>query len=151
MTRALRNCRRFEACRGSRPLSASPLAPAAAAAGGTLAYLDDRAILDWRNLSSILTRAAILGVLAVGPCCVILAGGFDLSQGATLGLACCRRRDGDGKGYDSVGCFAAALLRAASSGWSMVSVCRVWVRIRSWTTLSSLMVVRASRSWFWAG
>lgn len=94
------------------------------------------------NLSSILTRGAILGVLAVGQCCVILAGGFDLSQGATLGLSCAVAGTAMGKGFDSSGCFAAALLAGALVGlFNGVCVARVGTNPFV-TTLSSLMVVR---------
>ena len=94
------------------------------------------------NLSSILTRAAILGVLAVGQCCVILAGGFDLSQGATLGLACAVAGTAMGQGYDSAGCFAAALFAGGIVG-AVNGVCVARVGTNPFvTTLSSLMVVR---------
>ncbi len=39
-----------------------------------------------RTFSSILTQAAIIGVLAVGQAFVLIGGGFDLSQGSTLAL-----------------------------------------------------------------
>lgn len=42
--------------------------------------------LTERTLSSILTVASIVGVLAVGQTFVLIGGGFDLSQGAALGL-----------------------------------------------------------------
>ena len=40
-----------------------------------------------RNLQVILELASIVGVLAIGQAFVLIAGGFDLSQGATLGFA----------------------------------------------------------------
>ncbi len=40
-----------------------------------------------RNLASILNLASLVGVLAVGQTFVLLGGGFDLSQGAILGLS----------------------------------------------------------------
>src|SRR3954447_4335227 len=42
--------------------------------------------LTARTLTSILTLASIVGVLAVGQTFVLIGGGFDLSQGAALGL-----------------------------------------------------------------
>ena len=38
------------------------------------------------TLTSILTQASIVGVLAIGQAFVLLGGGFDLSQGAMLAL-----------------------------------------------------------------
>ena len=38
------------------------------------------------TLTSILTQASIVGVLALGQTFVLLGGGFDLSQGAMLAL-----------------------------------------------------------------
>jgi len=94
------------------------------------------------NLSSILTRASILGVLTLGHCCVILAGGFDLSQGATLGLACAVAGTAMGKGYDTSGCFAAALCTGAIVGL-LNGFCVARVGTNPFvTTLSALMVVR---------
>lgn len=96
------------------------------------------------NLSSILTRASILGVLALGQCCVILSGGFDLSQGATLGLACAVAGTAMGKGYDTSGCFAAAICTGAIVGL-LNGVCVARVGTNPFvTTLSALMVVRGA-------
>jgi ribose transport system permease protein len=94
------------------------------------------------NLGSILTRSAILGVLAVGQCCVIMAGGFDLSQGAALGLACAVAGTVSGEGYDSWACFASALAAGATVG-IVNGVCVAMVGTNPFvTTLSLLMVVR---------
>ncbi|RLT07615.1 MAG: ABC transporter permease [Planctomycetota bacterium] len=94
------------------------------------------------NLSSILTRAAIVGVLAVGQCCVLLAGGFDLSQGANVGLACAVAGTAMTKGYDSGTCFIAAL----STGILVGIVNGIFVAKLGTnpfvTTLSGLMVVK---------
>ena len=38
------------------------------------------------TLTSILTQASIVGVLAIGQSVVLIGGGFDLSQGAILAL-----------------------------------------------------------------
>lgn len=43
--------------------------------------------LTGRNLSGVANLASLVGVLAVGQCVVLIGGGFDLSQGATLGLS----------------------------------------------------------------
>lgn len=94
------------------------------------------------NLTSILTRSAILGVLAIGQCCVILAGGFDLSQGATLGLACAVAGTAMNRGYDSLNCLVAALLAGLVVGLlNGVFVAKVGTNPFV-TTLSSLMVIR---------
>jgi ribose/xylose/arabinose/galactoside ABC-type transport system permease subunit len=42
--------------------------------------------LTGRTLASILTLASVVGVLAVGQAFVLIGGGFDLSQGAIVGL-----------------------------------------------------------------
>jgi len=94
------------------------------------------------NLSSIVTRAAIIGVLAVGQCCVLLAGGFDLSQGATVGLACAAAGSVMGEGYESGACFAAALAAGLVVGLANgLFVAKVGTNPFV-TTLSSQMVVR---------
>ena len=43
--------------------------------------------LTERNISNILTAAAVLGVLVVGQTFVLISGNFDLSTESTLGLS----------------------------------------------------------------
>ena len=43
--------------------------------------------MTWRNISSILREASVVGLLSIGVSFVIIGGGIDLSTGAVLGLA----------------------------------------------------------------
>lgn len=94
------------------------------------------------NLSSIVTRAAIIGVLAVGQCCVLLAGGFDLSQGAIVGLASAMAGTAMSRGHDAPVCLLAALATGLAAGlFNGLFVAKVGTNPFV-TTLSSQMVIR---------
>jgi ribose/xylose/arabinose/galactoside ABC-type transport system permease subunit len=103
------------------------------------------------NLSSILTRTAIVGVLAIGQCSVLLAGGFDLSQGATLGLACAVSGTAMSRGYHPAGCAMLAIATGLTAGWANgFFVAKVGTNPFV-TTLSSQMIIRGLTFWVLAG
>lgn len=103
------------------------------------------------NLSAILTRSAIVGVLAVGQACVLIAGGFDLSQGATLGLACAVAGKAMTQGYDPMLCASLALLTGILAGVANgLFVAKVGTNPFV-TTLSSQMIIRGLTFWVLGG
>lgn len=103
------------------------------------------------NLSAILTRTAIIGVLAIGQCCVLLAGGFDLSQGATLGLACAVSGMAMSRGYHPAGCALLAILTGVAAGWANgLFVSKIGTNPFV-TTLSSQMIIRGLTFWVLGG
>ncbi|HEU5115888.1 MAG TPA: ABC transporter permease, partial [Isosphaeraceae bacterium] len=96
-----------------------------------------------RNLGQIVNLASLVGVLAVGQAFVLIGGGFDLSQGAVLGLsaACAAAWVQD----DSLGPFGGAVV-ALSVGLLIGLVNGffvAYVRTNAFvTTLSMTLVVR---------
>lgn len=103
------------------------------------------------NLSAILTRTAIVGVLAIGQACVLMAGGFDLSQGATLGLACAVSGTAMSRGCDPVVCMIVAILTGIAAGiCNGIFVAKVGTNPFV-TTLSSQMIIRGLTFWVLGG
>lgn len=103
------------------------------------------------NLSAILTRTAIVGVLAVGQACVLMAGGFDLSQGATLGLACAVSGTAMTRGYHPVVCMIVAILTGIAAGiGNGLFVAKIGTNPFV-TTLSSQMIIRGLTFWVLGG
>lgn len=103
------------------------------------------------NLSAILTRTSIVGVLAVGQCCVLLAGGFDLSQGATLGLACAVSGTAMTRGYHPAVCALMAILTGVAAGWANGFFVSKIGTNPFVTTLSSQMIIRGLTFWVLGG
>ena len=103
------------------------------------------------NLSAILTRTAIVGVLAVGQSCVLLAGGFDLSQGAILGLACAVSGTAMSRGYGTPACALIAIATGMAGGWANgFFVAKIGTNPFV-TTLSSQMIIRGLTFWVLGG
>jgi ribose/xylose/arabinose/galactoside ABC-type transport system permease subunit len=96
------------------------------------------------TLTSILTQASIVGVLALGQAFVLIGGGFDLSQGAILALAAAATAHLAGRGASPAAALAMALtvgtLLGTINGF-MVAVVRTNPFV---TTLSSLLVFRGA-------
>jgi ribose transport system permease protein len=96
-----------------------------------------------RNVSNILNLASLVGVLAVGQAFVLIGGGFDLSQGAVLGLsAACAASwlDGGAAGplVAGLGALAIGAGAGAVNGWFVA-----YVRTNPFvTTLSATLIVR---------
>lgn len=110
-----------------------------------------RGFYSGANLSSILTRSAIVGVLAIGQACVLLAGGFDLSQGAILGLVCAVSGTAMSEGYHPLLCLIAALLTGIAAGAvNGLFVSKVGTNPFV-TTLSSQMIFRGLTFWVLGG
>src|SRR5947209_16882488 len=72
--------------------------------------------LTERTLTSILTLASIMGVLAVGQTFVLIGGGFDLSQGAMFGLAAATTASLAHEGFGPVPSAIAALAVGTALG-----------------------------------
>src|SRR3954451_4134565 len=68
------------------------------------------------TLTSILTQASIVGVLALGQAFVLIGGGFDLWQGAILALSAAATAHLAARGAPPAAAAAVALLIAASLG-----------------------------------
>jgi ribose transport system permease protein len=96
------------------------------------------------TLTSILTQASIVGILAVGQSVVLIGGGFDLSQGAILALtaaAVALLWQSTGAGLL---CFGAALAVGAVLG-AINGIFVAVVRTNPFvTTLSSLLIYRGA-------
>ncbi len=67
--------------------------------------------LTFTNLSNVLTRAAFIGIIAVGATFVIISGGIDLSVGSLVGLVA-----------GSMILIMNALVPALGSGWATIGV-----------------------------
>jgi len=96
------------------------------------------------TLTSILTQASIVGVLALGQAFVLLGGGFDLSQGAMLALTAAATAHLAQRGVSPVVAWAAALAIGALLG-SINGVMVAVVRTNPFvTTLSTLLIFRGA-------
>lgn len=96
------------------------------------------------TLTSILTQASIVGVLAIGQAFVLLGGGFDLSQGAMLALTAATVGHLAQWGWSGPACVAGALavgLLLGSINGFFVSVVRTNPFV---TTLSTLLIFRGA-------
>jgi ribose transport system permease protein len=96
------------------------------------------------TLTSILTQASIVGVLALGQAFVLIGGGFDLSQGAILALTAAVTAELASHGAPALVAIAAALSFGALLGTVngfMVAVVRTNPFV---TTLSTLLVFRGA-------
>jgi ribose transport system permease protein len=96
------------------------------------------------TLGSILTLASIVGVLAAGQAFVLIGGGFDLSQGATLGFTAACTAWVASLGYGPLPCTVVALgvgliLGAINGGFVAVARTNPFV-----TTLSTLLIYRGA-------
>lgn len=96
-----------------------------------------------RNLSNILNLASLVGVLALGQAFVLIGGGFDLSQGAVLGLsAACAATWLDGGAVGPVVAGLGALAIGAGVGAANGAMV-AYVRTNPFvTTLSATLIVR---------
>jgi ribose transport system permease protein len=96
------------------------------------------------TLTSILTQASIVGVLAIGQAFVLIGGGFDLSQGAILALTAALTGTAVQHGASPV----AAVLLAITAGMAFGAVNGVMVAaVRTnpfVTTLSTLLIYRGA-------
>jgi ribose transport system permease protein len=96
------------------------------------------------TLTSILTQASIVGVLALGQAFVLLGGGFDLSQGAMMALIAAATAHLAQRGVSPVVVAAAALAIGALLG-SINGVMVAAVRTNPFvTTLSTLLIFRGA-------
>ena len=96
------------------------------------------------TLTSILTQASIVGVLALGQAFVLLGGGFDLSQGAMLALTAAATAHLAQRGVSPVAAGVAALAIGALLG-SINGVMVAVVRTNPFvTTLSTLLIFRGA-------
>jgi len=96
------------------------------------------------TLTSILTQASIVGVLALGQAVVLLGGGFDLSQGAMMALIAAVTAHLAQRGVSPVVVAAAALAIGALLG-SINGVLVAAVRTNPFvTTLSTLLIFRGA-------
>ena len=96
------------------------------------------------TLTSILTQASIVGVLALGQAFVLIGGGFDLSQGAILALSAALTGHLAQRGVSPVVAAAAALGIGALLG-SINGVMVSAVRTNPFvTTLSTLLIFRGA-------
>jgi ribose transport system permease protein len=96
------------------------------------------------TLTSILTQASIVGVLALGQAFVLLGGGFDLSQGAMMALIAAATAHLAQRGVSPVVIAAAALAIGALLG-SINGVMVAAVRTNPFvTTLSTLLIFRGA-------
>ncbi|MGC8638901.1 MAG: ABC transporter permease [Isosphaeraceae bacterium] len=96
------------------------------------------------TLTSILTQASIVGVLALGQAFVLIGGGFDLSQGAILALVAAATGLLAQRGLSPIVVAAAALLIGALLG-SINGVMVAAVRTNPFvTTLSTLLIYRGA-------
>ncbi|WP_165244140.1 ABC transporter permease [Paludisphaera soli] len=96
------------------------------------------------TLTSILTQASIVGVLAIGQSFVLIGGGFDLSQGAMLALTAATVGRLSEAGWSGPACIAAALavgLALGAINGFFVSVVRTNPFV---TTLSTLLIFRGA-------
>ncbi|MDG3006207.1 ABC transporter permease [Paludisphaera mucosa] len=96
------------------------------------------------TLTSILTQASIVGVLAIGQAFVLIGGGFDLSQGAMLALVAATVGHLSQAGWPPLVCVAAALVVGLGLGainGFFVSVVRTNPFV---TTLSTLLIFRGA-------
>lgn len=97
-----------------------------------------------RNLGSIVNLAAIVGLLAVGQTFALIGGGFDLSQGATLGLSAAVSALLLARGHGPMTAAAAALLAGATLG-AINGIFVALVRANAFvTTLSTMLVYRGA-------
>ncbi len=96
------------------------------------------------TLTSILTQASIVGVLALGQAFVLLGGGFDLSQGAAMALIAALTAELARRGFSPLAAGAAALAIGGFLG-SINGVMIALVRTNPFvTTLSTLLVFRGA-------
>lgn len=96
------------------------------------------------TLTSILTQASIVGVLAIGQAFVLLGGGFDLSQGAMLALTAAATAHLARSGASPIVAGAAAMLIGSLLG-SINGVMVALVRTNPFvTTLSTLLIYRGA-------
>jgi ribose transport system permease protein len=94
------------------------------------------------TLTSILTQASIVGVLALGQAFVLLGGGFDLSQGAMLALTAAATASLSQRGVPTLVSVAFALGLGTLLG-SINGLMVAGVRVNPFvTTLSTLLVFR---------
>ncbi len=96
------------------------------------------------TLTSILTQASIVGVLAIGQAFVLLGGGFDLSQGAMLALTAAATAHLAQRGVPPIVAWAVALTVGGMLG-SINGVMVAVVRTNPFvTTLSTLLIFRGA-------
>lgn len=96
------------------------------------------------TLTSILTQASIVGVLALGQAFVLIGGGFDLSQGAIMALVAAASGLLTQRGVSPVVVAAAALALGSLLG-SINGVMVAAVRTNPFvTTLSTLLIYRGA-------
>lgn len=96
-----------------------------------------------RNVGSILNLASLVGVLAVGQAFALIAGGFDLSQGAALGLAAASAATA--LDWTSLGPVPAAAIALGVGGFIglLNGALVAYVRTNPFvTTLSATLIVR---------
>jgi ribose transport system permease protein len=96
------------------------------------------------TLTSILTQASIVGVLALGQAFVLIGGGFDLSQGAMLALTAAAAAHLAQRGVSPVWVAASAVAFGSLLGsinGVMISVVRTNPFV---TTLSTLLIYRGA-------
>lgn len=96
------------------------------------------------TLTSILTQASIVGVLALGQAFVLIGGGFDLSQGAIMALSAAAAGIMSRHGFAPAVVVAATLALGAALG-SINGVMVAVIRINPFvTTLSTLLIYRGA-------
>ncbi|MCY4459144.1 MAG: ABC transporter permease [Albidovulum sp.] len=108
--------------------------------------------LTERNISNILSAAAVLGVLVVGQAFVLISGNFDLSTESTLGMSAllgiwlivpaASPHFGGGIGVNSYVSIAAILLMGAAVGYFIGSLITLGSMNNFIVTLAVLLVIR---------